>query len=69
MTLRTELAAELPLIQGHKSQLQQVVVNLVHNSIEAMGTLTEGVRLLRVQTDRHGGELIIVAVEDTGPVV
>ena len=67
LTLLTELAAKLPLIEGHKSQLQQVVVNLVHNSIEAMGTLTEGVRLLRVQTDRHGDDLIIVAVEDTGP--
>ena len=67
VTLLTELAAKLPLIEGHKSQLQQVVVNLVHNSIEAMGTLTEGVRLLRVQTDRHGDDSIIVAVEDTGP--
>jgi signal transduction histidine kinase len=67
VTVRTELAAELPLIRGHKSQLQQVIVNLVHNSIEAMGTITEGDRLLRVQTDHHASDSVIVAVEDTGP--
>jgi PAS domain S-box-containing protein len=38
---RTELAAELPSVQGHKSQLQQVLVNLVHNAIEAMDTTTD----------------------------
>jgi C4-dicarboxylate-specific signal transduction histidine kinase len=40
-----ELAAGLLLVQGHKSQLQQVIVNLVHNSIEAMDTLTDRRRL------------------------
>jgi signal transduction histidine kinase len=62
-----ELAAGLPLVQGHKSQLQQVIVNLVHNSIEAMDTLTDRRRLLRVKTDRHSGDEVILAVEDTGP--
>jgi C4-dicarboxylate-specific signal transduction histidine kinase len=38
---RTGLAAELPPVRGHRSQLQQVIVNLVHNAIEAMDTTTD----------------------------
>ena len=64
VTLRTELADGLPLIQGHKSQLQQVIVNLVHNSIEAMDTVTERSRVLLVKTDRHDSTAVIVVVED-----
>jgi signal transduction histidine kinase len=67
VTLRTDLADGLPLIQGHKSQLQQVIVNLVHNSIEAMATLADRSRLVLVKTDRHDGDAVIVVVEDTGP--
>ena len=50
VTIQIELAAGLPLVRGHKSQLQQVIVNLVHNSIEAMDTLADRRRLLRVKT-------------------
>jgi signal transduction histidine kinase len=57
----------LPLVQGHKSQLQQVIVNLIHNSIEAMATLAGRNRLLRVKTDRHGSDAVIIVVEDSGP--
>jgi PAS domain S-box-containing protein len=67
VTLRTELADGLPLIQGHRSQLQQVIVNLVHNSIEAMATLADRSCLLLVKTDRHNDEAVTVVVEDTGP--
>jgi C4-dicarboxylate-specific signal transduction histidine kinase len=67
VTTHTEFAAGLPLVQGHKSQLQQVIVNLVHNSIEAMETLAGRNRLLRVKTDRHGSDAVIIVVEDSGP--
>jgi len=67
VTTHTELAAGLPLVQGHKSQLQQVIVNLIHNSIEAMATLAGRNRLLRVKTDRHGSDAVIIVVEDSGP--
>jgi PAS domain S-box-containing protein len=63
---RAELAAELPPIRGHKSQLQQVLVNLVHNAIEAMDSTTDRSRVLRLKTELHGSD-IIVAVEDSGP--
>jgi PAS domain S-box-containing protein len=67
VTAQTELASALPLIAGHKSQLQQVFVNLVHNAIEAMDTTTDRSRMLRVRTELHGRDAIIVAVEDSGP--
>jgi PAS domain S-box-containing protein len=67
VTLRTELADGLPLIQGHKNQLQQVIVNLVHNSIEAMDTVLGRSRVLLVKTDRRDSNTVIVVVEDSGP--
>jgi signal transduction histidine kinase len=67
VVLRTEITEGLPLIKGHKSQLQQVVVNLVHNSIEAMETLTNRGRMLLVKTDRNSSDAVVVLVEDTGP--
>jgi C4-dicarboxylate-specific signal transduction histidine kinase len=66
VTLRTELADGLPFTQGHKSQLQQVIVNLVHNSIEAMDTVSERSRVLLVKTDRHDSNAVIVVAEDSG---
>ena len=42
-------------------------MNLIHNSIEAMATLAGRNRLLRVKTDRHGSDAVIIVVEDSGP--
>ena len=64
VTTRTELASELPLISGHKRQLQQVISNLVQNAIEAMDNTTDRDRVLRVRTGLHNRDAIIVAVED-----
>jgi signal transduction histidine kinase len=67
VTTQTELAAGLPLVDGHKNQLQQVIVNLVHNAIEAMDTTADRDRTLRVATALANDNAIIVAVEDSGP--
>ena len=64
---RTELASELPLISGHRRQLQQVISNLVQNAIEAMDNISDRDRVLRVRTGLHNRDAIIVAVEDSGP--
>jgi signal transduction histidine kinase len=64
---RTELTPELPLIMGHSGQLQEVVLNLLRNGIEAMDTIKSTNRVLRVKTAHDGREAISVAVEDTGP--
>jgi signal transduction histidine kinase len=64
---RTELAPELPLVPGHSGQLQEVMLNLVRNSIEAMDSVTDRARVLWVRTGRNGRDVIVVSVEDSGP--
>ena len=67
VTTRTELASELPLISGHKRQLQQVISNLVQNAIEAMDNTTDRDRVLQVRTGLQNNDAILIAVEDSGP--
>jgi signal transduction histidine kinase len=64
---RTELAPELPLVPGHSGQLQEVMLNLLRNAIDAMDSVTDRARVLRVRTECDGREAIIVSVEDSGP--
>jgi signal transduction histidine kinase len=61
------LSEDLPKIIGHKGQLEEVLINLVRNAIEAMQTDKNDHRVLQVSTGRGGGDKIIVAVEDSGP--
>src|SRR4030088_790948 len=63
----TELAPELQRVDGHRNQLRQVIVNLIHNAIESMDNTVDRSRVLRVITQSHGPDAIIVAVEDSGP--
>jgi PAS domain S-box-containing protein len=63
----TDLASELPNVEGHKGQLQEVIINLVHNAIEAMNTTADRSKMLRIKTRLHDSDAIIVAVEDSGP--
>jgi signal transduction histidine kinase len=65
--LQSELTAELPLVDGNKSQLEEVIFNLVRNAIEAMETTTNRSRMLRVRTEPHAHDTIAVTVQDTGP--
>jgi C4-dicarboxylate-specific signal transduction histidine kinase len=61
-----ELATTLPPVMGHKGQLQEVIINLVHNAIEAMNSV-DGHRVLKVTTELNASDAITIAVEDTGP--
>jgi len=67
VTTRTEFESELPHVQGHRGQLQEIMINLCHNAIEAMATMTDQNRVLRIRTGRYGEKAIAVAVEDSGP--
>jgi signal transduction histidine kinase len=67
VTTRIELTSELPLVMGHKGQLQEVLLNLASNAIEAMDVNKEGSRVLRLKTEQHGRDAIAVSVEDSGP--
>jgi PAS domain S-box-containing protein len=66
VALRTELAADLPPIMGDRVQLQQVVVNLILNAIEAMATVKDRERDLVIRTQLGEGDEIRVAVRDSG---
>jgi signal transduction histidine kinase len=75
ITAGLDLAADLPAITGHRGQLQEVLVNLIRNAIEAMDTDmdadmdadNDSRRALRVSSQPHGTNKVIVAVEDSGP--
>jgi C4-dicarboxylate-specific signal transduction histidine kinase len=62
----TELAGDLPDAMGDRVQLQQVIVNLIQNGIEAMGTVTNRPRLLVIRSERQASSEILVAVRDSG---
>jgi len=63
--LQTGLNEHLPTVLGDKVQLQQVVLNLVMNGIEAMQLVRS--RVLKVQTDQTKSGTVRVLIEDTGP--
>jgi len=67
VVLRTELARDLPSVIGDKVQLQQVVLNLAMNAIEAMRQQSDRPRELCIRTVRPGSGGVIVAIEDSGP--
>jgi signal transduction histidine kinase len=66
---RQELAFELPLVDAHGGQLQEVIVNLLQNAVEAMNATPMRNRVLRVKTELRGSDAIAVAVQDSGPGV
>jgi C4-dicarboxylate-specific signal transduction histidine kinase len=65
ITVRMELAADLPRIMGDRVQLQQVLMNLMVNSIDAMKE-ADGARELAVKSQRTEKEEVLVSVSDTG---
>jgi C4-dicarboxylate-specific signal transduction histidine kinase len=68
VSVRTQFAEGLPRVQGDRVQLQQVVVNLVVNAIQAMSGIGEGVRELQISIDAVPSEgSVRVGVRDTGP--
>jgi signal transduction histidine kinase len=66
-SLQTRLANGLPLILGDRIQLQQVMLNLILNAIEAMSGSRDGSRDLLVRTTQDGAGSVLVAVQDSGP--
>jgi len=64
--LHTELTADLPQIFGDRVQLQQVMMNLIVNSIEAMREV-DGIREMVIRSQRAENEQVRVSVSDTGP--
>ena len=64
---RVQQASHLPSIMAHKGQMREVILNLIQNAIDAMKALSDRRRMLRIKTDLHGNEAIVISVEDSGP--
>jgi PAS domain S-box-containing protein len=65
--LTMQLSEQLPPISGDKVQLQQVILNLIMNAIEAMSEVSEGTRELRISTHESEADSVLIAVKDSGP--
>jgi signal transduction histidine kinase len=66
VSLRVEAAADLPPVVADRVALQQVILNLVMNAIEAMSAVEERDRVVEVGADKHGADAVRVAVRDSG---
>ncbi|MBB5464936.1 PAS domain S-box-containing protein [Paraburkholderia sp. CI2] len=66
-SVQTQLAGGLPHIEGDRVQLQQVLLNLLINAIEAMSGVNDGARELIVTTGTADAGCVLVAVLDSGP--
>ena len=67
ISLRTQFADGLPPVEGERVQLQQVLMNLILNAVEAMALLDCPVREIQVSTNADAEGAVLVAVRDSGP--
>jgi signal transduction histidine kinase len=60
------LSTPLPLVPGHRGQLQQVMVNLIRNAVEAMDANSDRPPVLTVKSTALGSDDVLLSVEDSG---
>jgi signal transduction histidine kinase len=66
VVIRMDLATDVPSVWGDRIQLQQVILNLVMNGIEAMDTITDRSREMLIRSTAHEFNQLLVAVQDSG---
>jgi PAS domain S-box-containing protein len=67
MSVRTELDPNGRRVVGDRVQLQQVLLNLLMNGVEAMSAVADGSKVLTIRSEPAGAGEVVVSVEDTGP--
>ena len=67
VSAQTQLAEGLPPIEGDRVQLQQVILNLILNAVQAMSGVTERPRELLISTQQEASRVVLVTVQDSGP--
>jgi signal transduction histidine kinase len=65
ITLQRDLCTALPVVRGDRVEIQQVIINLVMNGIEAMATVDQRPRHLLIRSHQDGDQ-VLVAVKDAG---
>jgi C4-dicarboxylate-specific signal transduction histidine kinase len=66
VSVQTKLDNKLPDVRGNRVQLQQVILNLIRNAIEAMNSVTNRARVLRIGSIFQAPDSVLVSVEDSG---
>lgn len=66
IALHTQLSNDLPIISGDRIQLQQVILNLILNAVEAISAVGKGSRDLNIGTEKDDSKGVHVAVRDSG---
>jgi PAS domain S-box-containing protein len=69
IALETQLASHLPQVGGDHVQIQQVIMNLVMNAVEAMSTVDEAARWLHLGTAAEPDNSVAVNIRDSGPLL
>lgn len=67
VTVHTHLSDDVPAILGDRIQLEQVLLNIIMNAIEAMSSAGDGPRRLQVNSEKHDADHLVVTVQDSGP--
>jgi signal transduction histidine kinase len=67
VALETELSDHVPLIFADRIQLQQVILNLILNAVQAMSGVSEKSRELLISTEQDASGAVLVTVQDSGP--
>jgi PAS domain S-box-containing protein len=66
-SIQTQLTDGLPFIEGDRVELQQVLLNLIMNALEAMSAVSEGERQLHISAVLDDSDCVLVSVSDSGP--
>jgi signal transduction histidine kinase len=64
--VQTDFDQRLPVVAGNPVQLQQVLLNLITNAIDAMSSVANGARILRVKSELQGADRVLISVADSG---
>jgi signal transduction histidine kinase len=65
--VETRLSVGLPEILGNRVQLQQVILNLVTNAVDAIDSTTDGNRLVEIKVNRQEPAGVLITIQDSGP--